>query len=740
MIRLPSSHAAITAPLPASTATFPGIPIGRSVLDRRTYSLSPALVDQRILPSTNSLALGGLGSGKSTTDKVQILREIRMHDHQAVIIDSFGENKGGEWGALTEAVGGKIVRAGEFSLNPCSPLLPAGVPEELIRSLIAAVEPHALTPHAAYAIQQAVKHPKATTLNGVVDALVHPEDGHRWPAAQLEVWGVEAVFALSRYTEGSLTGLFDGEGATLPPTDLPVITFDFSSLDRNSAAIPSLMAAVSVWVEHVWLPQSTADHRHLVLEEAWQILRDPATTELIQRLLKNSRKTGLSLHALMHTLSDLGEGRAQDLAKLCEIAHVGRLAPEEAAIVGSLLGLPDWAIAEIPNLEPGEAVWKVGPHSVDIVKTLLTEQEALLTDTSSRRRKAQQRHTSEAMPEAEEKTEGTDQDTEPEQYIEAEAEAEQDHGDAPFTPIDYLLAPPAATDSADDWDWDMPSTVVDRRHYDVVQAAREGRYSEAAELAVIGERHDIRSHGINSDAALSWLSTRAKVADLSGSTNMATQLRATVTRMGKDVEWWDKEPDNGAPQPERYSPPPPVPVPAPASASAPDDGHGQAVRTRRRTWPYVAVVAALVLTTVGVWQRAEADRTNGERQQKAAAYKGKSGARLMVDDVNADVIARWTKDREHVIVELSSYFDPDAKYLRIDAAGTQASSSLGNDRFPKDPQVKVPISDPLADLTVRLEIGGTSWKEGTPGTVRTVRLSPTGVAYDAETGDELPRN
>ncbi|CAM5667922.1 ATP/GTP-binding protein OS=Streptomyces parvulus OX=146923 GN=Spa2297_34220 PE=4 SV=1 [Streptomyces parvulus] len=34
----------------------------------------------------------------------------------------------------------------------------------------------------------------------------------------------------------------------------------------------------------------------------------------------------------MHTLSDLGEGRARDLAKLCEVVHVGRLGPEEAGM------------------------------------------------------------------------------------------------------------------------------------------------------------------------------------------------------------------------------------------------------------------------------------------------------------------------------------------------------------------------------------------------------------------------
>ncbi|WP_371666436.1 hypothetical protein OG985_47960 [Streptomyces sp. NBC_00289] len=47
-------------------------------------------------------------------------------------------------------------------------------------------------------------------------------------------------------------------------------------------------------------------------------------------------------------------------------------------------------VEKIPALDPGQAVWKVGPDYVDIIQTVLSEEEATLTDTSSRRRKAQQ--------------------------------------------------------------------------------------------------------------------------------------------------------------------------------------------------------------------------------------------------------------------------------------------------------------------------------------------------------------
>ncbi|MEU3756390.1 hypothetical protein AB0H17_27125 [Streptomyces olivoreticuli] len=714
MIRLPSSHAAITAPLVASSTAFPGIPIGRSLLDGRPFHLSPVLTEDRLLPSTNSLGMGGLGSGKSTTRKVQIRREILHHGHQAVVIDSFGEGDGaGEWAPLTRSLGGRVIDASQFTLNPCSDLFPPQVREQLIRSLIAAVEPDALTPQSTHALQHALNHPKATSLGNLVEALVRPEDG-RWPAAKLAEWGEAAAIALSRYTEGSLRGLFDSQDSDLPETDLPILSFDFSRLDRNSPAIPSLMAAVSCWAEHVWLPQSTAVHRHLVLEEAWQILLSPATSELIQRLLKNSRKAGMSLDVLMHTLSDLGDGRAQDLARLCEVVHVGRLGPEEAAIVGALLDLPAWAVDRIPHLDPGQAVWKVGPNYVDIIETVLSDDELTLTDTSTRRRRAQQALAVEAVEEEESEEPGT--------AVMLTKESAED--------LPVLTDHDADEGEEGDWDWDMPVTIIDARHYDVVRAAEDGRCGEAAELVVVGEREDIRTYGINSDEAVEWLSTRARVAELCGSPYTAAQLRATVARMGKEVNWWSTQADAGTSPAEHHGTQLPT--------HGPDPEDEQPAGPRRRTWPYLAVIAALAVAIAAVWQGAADDKQDQEQKTKAAAYQGRSGAALDVDGVKAHVVAHWTKDKDQVVLQLSSYFDENAKYLHIGASGKEAVSVRGGDRYPKDPEIVVPVKNPLSDVTVQIAIGGKTWKDGAQGTLRSVRLSPTGVAYDARTGEKLP--
>ncbi|MGW3744326.1 hypothetical protein ACWD62_28000 [Streptomyces sp. NPDC005146] len=712
MIRLPSSHAAITAPLVASSTRFPGIPIGKSLLDGRPFHLSPVLTEASILPSTNSLALGGLGSGKSTTGKIRIRREIFHHDHQAVVIDSFGEDSTGEWGALTHSLGGRVIEADSFTLNPCSSLLPPEVREQLIRSLIAAVEPGALTYQSTHALQHALNHPKATNLNGLVDALVRPEDG-RWPAAKLAEWGEGVAIGLSRYTEGSLRGLFNGQDATLPPTDLPILTFDFSRLDRNSPAIPSLMAAVSCWAEHVWLRQTTAIHRHLVLEEAWQILLSPATSELIQRLLKNSRKAGLSLDVLMHTLSDLGDGKARDLARLCEVAHIGRLNPEEAAIVGALFGLPTWAIKEIPNLDPGQAIWKVGPHYVDIIETVRSKEEARLTDTSSRRLQAQ------------------DALAVPDPTLMKEAE-ETEEEDSDYEDQGQSLPEPIEIERGDAWDWEMPSNVIDTRHYDAIEAARQGRCNEAADLAALGERQDITAHGINSDQAVSWLSTRATVADLCGSPATATQLRATVSRMGKEVEWWTDTTAARTSQAGQHGPPPAAPT------AAANPGGGQPVPLKRRTWPYAAAVAALTIAIAAVWQNAADDK----QAAKQAAYKGVSATELNIDGAKTSAFADWSKDGQSVILSVSVDTDEKAKMVRIDSGNQTAHEETqplkeGQFAMPIELEVTVPVKDRYQAVQLSVMVGGSRWKPNTRAPHRTIEFRPDETAIDTETGKTL---
>ncbi|MFD5065925.1 hypothetical protein [Streptomyces sp. NPDC058394] len=282
----------------------------------------------------------------------------------------------------------------------------------------------------------------------------------------------------------------------------------------------------------------------------------------------------------------------------------------------------------------------------------------------------------------------------------------------------------------------MPPNVIDTRHHDTIEAARQGRCNEAADLAALGERQDITAHGINSDQAISWLATRARVADLCGSRDQATQLRATVAatvaRMRQDDDWAGQTHDlTQALHREPQQP-------------APTDDDDPTAASLRRLWPAAATIVALGLAIAFVWDNPtgeEKQRQQREERAAAAAYKGKAGAAFTIDGVKAHVVADWSHDRKSVVLALHPYYDMNhnARYLRIDAADKSASDVRGEEEWlSTDPEIVVPVKDPSATVTVRVAIGGKTWTENSRAAFRTIRLAPTDKAFDAKTGKQLP--
>ncbi|MFH9016516.1 hypothetical protein ACH4C6_34920 [Streptomyces sp. NPDC017943] len=98
--------------------------------------------------------------------------------------------------------------------------------------------------------------------------------------------------------------------------------------------------------------------------------------------------------------------------------------------------------AGIPGLGSGQAVWKVGPDDVDIVQTVLTEEEARLTDTSTRRRKAQHALAADLTTSEEPAPQEQEQDDDP----------HTEHLPAALEPIVHE----GTGVEAGDWDWEMP--------------------------------------------------------------------------------------------------------------------------------------------------------------------------------------------------------------------------------------------------------------------------------------------
>ncbi|MGW8641903.1 hypothetical protein ACWGMK_24750 [Agrobacterium deltaense] len=350
-----------------------------------------------------------------------------------------------------------------------------------------------------------------------------------------------------------------------------------------------------------------------------------------------------------------------------------------------------------------------------MVRTILTEEEALLTDTSSRRRQAQEAYAATLSGPAPEEEAG------PPVMVEQEAPGNNlvDDDQEQHAALDDLL------DAEEDWGWDMPPNVIDVRHETALRAAHEGRCSEAADIAALGEREDIATHGINSPEAVAWLNTRALVADLCGTPSQAERLRATVARMGHTAAPTEQATSHHVAAPPRSE-----------EFTGPDHTDDDGLPQRRRRVMATVAVAALGLTVGLAWMTSGEDAPARTADAKTAApqLKGKAGAPVIIDGVTAHVQATWT-DSDSVIIALTTDTNtPEgeaAQMLRIDVGDETASARVSDTELARSPEVSLPVRDPAAPVTVRVAIGGKSWTEGSRATARQIRLDPaTGTATD----------
>lgn len=126
-------------------------------------------------------------------------------------------------------------------------------------------------------------------LNDIVDQLRHPEpesaEAMNVAIDDVRAWGLDVALVLDRLVDGDLRGMFDGPTTVGIDLDAPLIVFDLSHIDRNSIAMPILMAIVGVWLEHTWI-RPDRKKRIFLVEEAWHIINSPFVAQLFQRLLK----------------------------------------------------------------------------------------------------------------------------------------------------------------------------------------------------------------------------------------------------------------------------------------------------------------------------------------------------------------------------------------------------------------------------------------------------------------------
>ncbi len=377
-----------------------GVIIGREVYSGKGYIYDPFQLYGQQLPAPHWLVLGESGNGKSALEKTYVLRQLRFRDRQVVVLDAQGEDGVGEWNLIAQELGITPIRLdpmaaldGGIKLNPLDPAITTTGQLALLRTIIEVALGHGLDERSGFALKVAHAHvvesitERQPILTDIVERLRHPaEESAEAMNVDLDdvrAWGLDVALVLDRLVDGDLRGMFDGPTTAGIDLDAPLIVFDLSHIDRNSIAMPILMAIVGVWLEHTWIRPDRIKRIFLV-EEAWHIINCPFVAQLFQRLLKFGRRLGLSFVAVVHHLSDVVDGAAAKEAaailKMASTRTVYAQKADEARATGRVLGLPRWAVEIIPTLTPGIAVWDVNGN-VQVVKHLITEAERPLVFT-----------------------------------------------------------------------------------------------------------------------------------------------------------------------------------------------------------------------------------------------------------------------------------------------------------------------------------------------------------------------
>jgi type IV secretory pathway VirB4 component len=366
-LRRTMDTAALAHSFPFASADLPTPSTGGVLLGRNAHTRGLVLWDRWTQPNYNSVILAKSGAGKSYLAKLELLRWL-YHDVQALVVDPEHEYQ-----RLADAVGGTVLRLGApgVRLNPLD-LPPGGDEEALARralfahTLVGGLLGGPLDPDTTAALDRAVL--AAYKVSGISsDPRTHARPTPQLAdlAAALERDGGQPAATLAArlapYTSGSHRRLFDGPTTTRPEGHL--VVFSLRGLPDELKATGMLLA-----LDAAWRAVSNSQRRRrrlVVVDEAWQLLRDPAAAGYLYRLAKSARKHWCALATVTQDPADvlqspLGQAIVQNAATQLLLGQ----APQAMEALTGAFGLSDGEQVHLLAAQPGDALLLAGPHRV----------------------------------------------------------------------------------------------------------------------------------------------------------------------------------------------------------------------------------------------------------------------------------------------------------------------------------------------------------------------------------------
>jgi hypothetical protein len=375
-----------------------GVYIGRDVFGGSFCYDAWSLYGKEIT-GPNMLVIGQIGYAKSSLVKTFLWRQL-LFGRTAWVIDPKGE-----YDALAAMCGVEPIRfasGGSLRLNPLDPMIGGDAQLALLRSISGVMLGRNLRPEEDAclerahdeAVVEAARRNSQPIIPQVVNRLLEPSDATahelRTSTVRLAEDGRQLALSLRRMGAGDLRGMFDGP--TSPGLDLSGRLVVFNLREVKDEARPILMACTAAWLQGSWA-RNDGVRRIVVLDEAWVVLRHLAIARWLRESWKLARQYGVQNIAVMHRLSDLtaaGDSGseqvqlAKGLLEDSETRVIYRQSPGEVEQARELLGLTQTEVEQIPMLERGEALWRVGRRSFIVQHRIdpLLEREIVDTDAN----------------------------------------------------------------------------------------------------------------------------------------------------------------------------------------------------------------------------------------------------------------------------------------------------------------------------------------------------------------------
>lgn len=322
----------------------------------------------------NAVVLGATGSGKSNTAAAIALRSLARPGRKVIVVD--GKK---DWARLADLYGGTVVR---FDTSSAINLLE--VPEgtapndardvrlRAVRALVALAAGRDLADAELWALEEAVARLQGTAplMRDLAQLVLHPD-----PCAQalggadaLQRAGASLLPALNRITSGrtALAELLDRPSTVTFDRDAALFVVSLGDLTLADDLRNAALIAVAAWVDAAVV--GNTEPRTLVLDEAWQFLKEPQAALAHAERLRLARANNLANLLVVHKPQDFAafgaagsphRAAVESIFGFSDAVIAGRLDHHDAGLLAGMLNLNSKEPRLITEHPTGRFLWSV---------------------------------------------------------------------------------------------------------------------------------------------------------------------------------------------------------------------------------------------------------------------------------------------------------------------------------------------------------------------------------------------